>query len=154
MSSEEAEHQLHSCFASRAWAAKVAGHRPYTDIEGLLETAEAAWSELAPSDWLEALAAHARIGERVGRSPGPSHREQSDVMRAPAETLTLLANENRRYEARFGHMFLISASGRSAEEILAAMRQRMRNDPVTEIRVAAEEHRKIARLRLEKLLHA
>ncbi len=63
-----------------------------------------------------------------------------------------LAGENRRYEARFGHVFLISASGRSADEILSALRQRMSNDAATEIGVAAAEHRKITRLRLERML--
>ena len=71
---------------------------------------------------------------------------------AAGRTLDQLAAENRLYEARFGHVFLIAAAGKSAEEILAALRERMEHDPVTEARVAAEEHRKIARLRLRELL--
>jgi OHCU decarboxylase len=75
-------------------------------------------------------------------------------MDAEEETLALLAQENRRYEARFGHVFLISAAGRTAEDVLAALRKRMDNDSATELDVAAEEQRKITQLRLERMLHA
>jgi OHCU decarboxylase len=129
----------------------VAAGWPYPDLDGLLDAAERAWSELEPADWAEALAAHPRIGERGGSSPVASEREQRGVRTAPANTLEQLAAENRLYEARFGHVFLIAAAGKSADEVLAALRERMGNDPVTESRVAASEHRKIARLRLEAL---
>jgi len=124
---------------------------PYPDLDSLLGAAEQAWSELEPADWTEALAGHPRIGERGGSSPAASEREQSGVRTAAAAALDQLAEENRRYEARFGHVFLIAAAGRSADEILAALRERMGNDPVTEAQVAAAEHRKIARLRLMEL---
>jgi OHCU decarboxylase len=149
---EEAEQRLHSCFASRAWAVTVAAGRPYPDLAALLATAELAWSRLAEADWLSAFAAHPRIGERGGHSSAASQREQSRVMQAPPETLAALAAENRLYEDRFGHVFLISASGRTAEEMLDTLRERLRNDPTTELEVAADEHRKITRLRLERLL--
>ncbi len=115
-------------------------------------SAEAAWSELGRSDWLDAFAAHPRIGERGGRAPATSEREQSRVMRASDQVLADLASENFRYEDRFGHVFLIAASGRSAEEILQSLRQRMKNDPATELSVAAAEQRKITQLRLDQLL--
>ena len=124
---------------------------PYPDLDSLLDAAERAWSECEPADWAEALAGHPRIGERGGSSPAASDREQSGVRTAAATTLDQLAAENRLYEARFGHVFLIAAAGKSADEILAELRQRMNNDPVTEAQVAAAEHRKIARLRLEAL---
>ena len=111
------------------------------------------WTELAPSDWLEAFEAHPRIGERGGRSPDSSDIEQSRIMGARDETLAVLAEENRRYEERFGHVFLISAAGRTAMDVLAALRQRIDNDPVSEVKVAAEEQRKITRLRLQSMLH-
>lgn len=114
--------------------------------------AEVAWSELSAGDWLDAFAAHPRIGEHGGNAPKTSEREQSRVMDAPAETLTALAEENREYERRFGHTFLIAASGRSAEEVLGELRRRMSNDAATELQVAANEQRKITRLRLKKLL--
>ena len=125
---------------------------PYPDLDSLLAAAERAWSELEPSDWAEALAGHPRIGERGGSSPAASEREQSGVRVAAVGTLEHLAAENRLYEAKFGHVFLIAAAGKSADEILAAMRERMKNDPVREARVASAELRKIARLRLEELI--
>jgi OHCU decarboxylase len=119
-----------------------------------MDSANAVWTELTPADWLEAFAAHPRLGERGGVARNSSEKEQSRIMGAADETLAQLAEGNRRYEARFGHVFLISAAGRTAEEVLAALRKRMDNDPVTEVRVAAEEQRKITRLRLESMLHA
>ena len=148
---EQAQERLHTCFASRKWAAHVADGRPYANPEALLDAAEQAWSKLEPSDWMEALAGHPRIGERGGSSPVASEREQSGVRTASGTTLDELAAENRRYEDRFGHVFLTAAAGKSAVEILTALRRRMDNDPVTESLVAASEHRKIARLRLEAL---
>jgi len=129
----------------------VAEEWPYPDLDSLLGAAEQAWSELEPADWAEALAGHPRIGERGGSSPAASEREQSAVRLAAASTLDQLSAENRLYETRFGHVFLIAAAGKSAEEVLAALRKRLENDPVTEAGVAAEEHRKIARLRLREL---
>jgi OHCU decarboxylase len=151
MPPEQAQERLYTCFASRRWAAHMANGRPYANVEALLDAAEQAWSDLEPADWAEALAGHPRIGERGGSSPFASEREQSGVRTASATTLDQLAAENRRYEDRFGHVFLIAAAGKSADEILAALRGRMGNDPVIESRVAASEHRKIARSRLEAL---
>ena len=150
----EAVRELYACFASQSWADRVAAGRPYADFESLWAACDAAWSGLASADWLAAFAAHPRIGDRGGHAPDSSEREQAGVHAAPRGTLDALAEENRRYEARFGHVFLISASGRSAGEILAALRQRMSNDTSVEIEVAAAEHRKITRLRLEGMLAA
>ena len=130
----------------------MAAGRPYRDVDRLLDAAERAWAELKPADWLQAFAAHPRIGERGGHAPATSQREQSNVMQAPSRTLAALAAENREYELRFGHVFLIAARGRSAEDILHELRRRMSNDPGTELEVAAAEQRKIARLRLLALL--
>jgi OHCU decarboxylase len=141
---------LYSCFASRKWSHHVAAGWPYADLPALLDAAERAWADLAPSDWAEALQGHPRIGEGGGGAPVASEQEQQAVRGANADVLERLAEENRRYEARFGHIFLISAAGKSADEILNALRERMENDPATEARVAAGEHRKIARRRLEQ----
>jgi OHCU decarboxylase len=151
LASAEAQRRLLTCFASAKWSRQVADGRPYGDLAELLDGAERAWAELEPSDWAEALAGHPRIGERGGGSPDASEREQRGVLAAGAGTLSELAQENRRYEDRFGHVFLIAAAGKSAGEILFSLRKRMENDPVTEARVAAGEHRKIARMRLEAL---
>ena len=130
----------------------MAAGRPYADLAALFDGAERAWAELGPSDWAEALAGHPRIGESGGISPKASEREQRGVLAADGDVLSELGQENRRYEARFGHVFLIAAAGKSADGILAALRERLENDPVTEAQVAAAEHRKIARMRLERML--
>jgi OHCU decarboxylase len=117
-----------------------------------MKVADSVWTELTRSDWLEAFAAHPRVGESGGYSPDSSRREQSRIMSGGDEMLAELADENRQYETRFGHVFLISAAGRNADEVLAALRLRMSNDPMTEVKVAAEEQRKITRLRLERML--
>ncbi len=148
LSTSEAEDTLYATFADRAWAAEVAAGRPYRSIDQLLDVAELAWSELKPGDWLRSLAAHPRIGEGGGHARATSELEQSAVRQASSRTLAALAEENRKYEARFGHVFLIAARGRTAEDILHTLRQRMSNDPATELEVAAAEQRKITRLRL------
>jgi OHCU decarboxylase len=132
------EEQLYACLASRRWARAVAGGAdPAAAMDGLSD-----------NEWLEAMKAHPRIGERGGVD---STREQSRAMQAPAETLAELAAENRRYEEKFGHVFLIAASGRSADEILAELRRRISNDAPSELEEAKRELRRIVRLRLERL---
>lgn len=153
MPRDDAERELYACFASKEWAERVAGGRPYSDLAALLDASESAWAALAPPDWLAAFAAHPRIGDTGGHAPESSEREQSGVRAASAETVAALAEANRRYEARFGHVFLISASGHTAGDILTALRQRMGNDAATEVGIAAGEHRKITRLRLERMLN-
>jgi 2-oxo-4-hydroxy-4-carboxy-5-ureidoimidazoline decarboxylase len=130
----------------------VAAGWPYANLEALLDAAERAWAGLEPSDWADALQGHPRIGEGGGSAPAASEDEQRRVRAAGADVLEQLAEGNRRYEARFGHVFLIAAAGKSPDEILAALRRRMGNDPVTEAQVAAAEHRKIARMRLERMM--
>jgi OHCU decarboxylase len=130
----------------------VAHARPYRDVDALLDAADAAWWKLDEADWLEAFAAHPRIGERGGHQPESSDREQSRVMAAETGTREAIAEESRKYEARFGHVFLISAAGKSAGEVLAALRERMDNTPDAELRVAAGEQAKITRSRLGRML--
>ena len=137
---------------SRRWAEAVAAGRPYPDVATLQQAADEVWTGLSPEDWLEALEAHPRIGERGGASAGWSRQEQAGVGDAGQDVRERLARGNADYEARFGHVFLISAAGRSADEILAALTERLGNDPGTELRVAAGEHRRITRLRIERLL--
>ncbi len=152
LAGDAAERRLLECFAGPRWAAQVAAGRPYADLKALFDAAEAAFSSLTPGEWSQAIASHPRIGERGGHAPASSEREQSRAMEAPAATLAALADENRRYEARFGHVFLISARGRSAEEILAEIRRRTSNDPAGELDEAARELRAIARARVERML--
>lgn len=129
--------------------------RPFGGEEVLFEVADEVWRSLGPEDWLAAIEAHPRIGEREARSASRttwSREEQSGMSTATDEVRGALAEGNRIYEAKFGHLFLICATGRSAEEMLAALRERLENDSATELRIAAEEQRKITRLRLEKLV--
>ena len=137
---------------SHRWAEAVAQRRPYPDVDKLQETADAVWMGLGPADWREALDGHPRIGEQGGSSADFSRQEQAGMSGAPDDIRQALVAGNRMYEARFGHVFLISAAGRSPQEILDNLRSRLDNDPDTELRVAAEEHRRITRLRLAKLL--
>ena len=113
---------------------------------------DAAMDALSDEEWLAAMRAHPRIGGRGGEAPEISRREQSRAMAAAPETLAALAAENRRYEGKFGHVFLIFASGRSGEEILAELRRRMSNDPTGELQEAKRELRQIAKLRLAQVL--
>jgi allantoicase len=146
---------LASCCASRAWVRRMAAGRPYADLDALLEAGDRASRELGPDDLAEALAGHPRIGERAAGASTEatwSRQEQASVADADAGVQAALAEGNRAYEQRFGHVFLIRASGRSAQELLAALRRRLGNDPDTEWGVVAEELREITRLRLERLL--
>jgi len=152
LSRAEAERRLLACCGSRSWASAVAAGRPYAGVAAVMETADVELAKLKRSDWLEAFKAHPRIGERGGRAPAASNREQQGVMGARDETLAVLAEGNRLYEERFGHVFLISAAGRNAEDVVAALRRRIENDPATELNLAAEEQRKITRLRLKSML--
>jgi len=151
LADEDAAAELLAVCHSRRWAKQVAAGRPYADLAALQETADEVWQGLGPEDWLEAFAAHPRIGEGGGAAADWSRQEQAGVGDAD-DVRERLARGNAEYEARFGHVFLISAAGRDATEILAALEQRLGNDPATELRVAAEEHRRITRLRLERLV--
>jgi 2-oxo-4-hydroxy-4-carboxy-5-ureidoimidazoline decarboxylase len=149
---ERLEADLRVCCAAPAWGAAILAERPFADRAALLAAADAAARELSWADVLIALSAHPRIGERPpgdSREAAWSRREQSAAGAGEA-----LVEANRAYEERFGHVFLIFASGRSQEEILASARERIDNDEETERAVVKDELRKIALLRLERVLDA
>jgi OHCU decarboxylase len=152
LSDEDAAGELLAVCHSRRWAKEVAAGRPYPDVAALQRAADEVWLGLSPEDWREAFEAHPRIGEGGGASADWSRQEQAGVGDADQDVRERLASGNAEYEARFGHVFLISAAGRDASQILAALTERLGNDPDTELRVAAEEHRRITRLRLEQLM--
>ena len=133
----------------------MAAARPFAGAEAMARTADALWSALEPVDWLEAFAAHPRIGETgaggAGRA-GWAQAEQSGVADAAGQTKRRLANANRDYEARFGYIFIVCATGKTADEMLALLEGRLRHDAGVELGIAAEEQRKITQLRLNKLL--
>jgi len=144
--SEHLEARLYACLASPRWVRAVAS--------GLLDAGEKAMDGLTDEEWLQAMKAHPRIGERGGDAQASSEREQALAMRSSHETLDALAADNRRYEEKFGYVFLIFASGRTGEEILGELRRRMNNDPRAELEEAKLELRKIALLRLQRVVSA
>ncbi len=133
--------------------------RPFADVDELLIKADSVWWSLNAEDWLEAFRAHPKIGEKQGAAPQSeeartwSAQEQSGIKDAAANTMSALAAGNQDYEQRFGFIFIVCATGKSSEEMLAILKGRLRNDAETETGIAAEEQRKITRLRLEKLLN-
>lgn len=136
--------------ASKRWADAVAAARPFGSPEGLHSAADRALDGLTEDDLDEALSGHPRIGEQA--ESADSRREQAGV--SGDETLAALAEGNREYEARFGHVYLVCASGRSGEELLAVLRSRLDNDAATERAVVRAELGRINRLRLERLVGA
>jgi 2-oxo-4-hydroxy-4-carboxy-5-ureidoimidazoline decarboxylase len=154
---DDAARALLACCSSQRWVEGVLTRRPFASVAAVLTASDAVWRETGPNDWYEALAGHPRIGERTAAHADERARrwsvgEQGSVDTSDADTRAKLARANREYEARFGHIFVICATGKSAAELLAARRARMHNSPDVELAVAAEELRKIARLRLTKLL--
>ncbi len=127
----------------------MAAARPFTTLTRLLDAADAAWRALPESDVREALASHPRIGDRD--ASGDAGQEQSSARDADPATARSLAIANREYEARFGRIFIVCATGKTAAQMLALCRERLHNDETTELRAAAEEQRRITRLRLERL---
>jgi OHCU decarboxylase len=132
--------------------------RPFVSLEELLAKADSVWRSLSEDDWLEAFRAHPKIGQQKAAAAKSeqarnwSKQEQSGTAGAAIETRAALASRNQEYEERFGFIFIVCATGKSSEEMLAILNSRLQNDPGTELPVAAEEQRKITRLRLEKLL--
>ena len=160
MARGEARARLLACCGSERWASEMADRRPFGNFRELFEAADLTWWKLGPEDWRAAFAAHPKIGERgAARETGAeagrwSEEEQAGVGGASPEVTEALASANRDYEARFGHIFIICATGKSPAEMLDALRRRLANDPETELCVAAEQQRLITRLRLMKLLGA
>lgn len=143
--------ELARCCGSAEWVRRMSAARPFSGPEQLHERAATIWNALSESDWLDAFGHHPRIGERAA---GWAAGEQSGTAGASGDTLRTLAARNADYERRFGHVFLICATGKSADEMLAQLEARMENDPSHELRVAAAEQLKITRLRLDKLLQS
>jgi OHCU decarboxylase len=148
---------LLSCCGSHAWVQGMLERRPFRSLARILDEADEIWWSLAPDDWREAFGHHPRIGEQSAAVPQAavarawSAEEQRGVAVSSDATRQALAAANREYERRFGHIYLVCATGKSAEEMLALLRARLNNDAETELRVAAGEQAKITRLRLEKL---
>jgi 2-oxo-4-hydroxy-4-carboxy-5-ureidoimidazoline decarboxylase len=148
----EAERTALACCASRTFAAAIAGGRPYRDAAALLAAIDTAFKDLSWDDIAESMEGHPRIGDRAV-SGGMAAAEQSGAAAASDEVRQGLADGNLAYEQRFGHIFLICASGLSGQEMLAQLRSRLDNDEEAERTVVRAELRKITRLRMTKVLH-
>jgi allantoicase len=133
------------CCRSERWAREMTLARPFPSWNGVEETAASIWKRSTREEILEAFAAHPKIGDHKGAG------EQSQVRTAPEVTLEELARLNREYESRFGYIYIVCATGKSAGEMLALLRQRLMNDPAEEFAMAAEEQRLITQLRLRRL---
>lgn len=153
----DAEGELRAVGGSMSWVRGVIAARPFRNWAHLVESAEKSWQGLAKDDWLEAFRSHPRIGENRSAHQGAaanrwSGQEQKGTMNSAEKIKAELMEANREYEKRFGHIFIVCASGKSGEEILAILRQRMNNPAAEEIRQAKEEQKKITLLRLERLV--
>lgn len=136
----------------------MVAERPFTSLAELVEKADQIWWSLEPRDWLEAFHSHPKIGEKKAaaatsdQSKRWSEAEQAGVSSAALETLEALSDLNRKYEEQFGYIFIVCATGKSSEEMLAILRQRLGNNSDEELRNAAAEQTKITQLRLKKLI--
>lgn len=163
---KDAETEILPCCGSTAWAAGMASRRPLANQPALLAAADEVWRSLDETDWLQAFRSHPRIGEsgigesRIGENlahaAAPSAtwaaQEQRQVADAGDTVKMALAEGNREYERRFQRIFIVCATGKTAPEILAILRQRLHNDVGTEMREAAEQQRQITQIRLKKWL--
>jgi OHCU decarboxylase len=161
----EALEAMLACCGSKRWAQAMVAQRPIANVRALSEAADRLWSEAQEPDWLEAFACHPRIGERhatviakhptyrvAARSSGWSQQEQSAASAADELVLSELAEDNERYEQRFGFTYIVCATGKSAAEMLTILKQRLAKDRETELREAAEQQRQIMQIRLGKWL--
>ena len=148
------------CCGAAKWAGKVVSRRPYKSFDDLLIAADEAFAELEPGDWLEAFSHHPRIGDleslraKFATTAGWASGEQSGVSMVREMTLAVLAEGNRAYEEKFGYIFIVCATGKSADEMLDLLERRLPNEPEDEIQTAAAEQMKITHLRLHKLFSA
>ena len=150
-----------ACCGSMRWAAAIVALRPIGSVTELSEAADRVWSTMQEPDWLEAFACHPRIGERkaahaathaMGRSAAWSQQEQSPVEAANERVLDELSEGNRLYEQRYGFTYIVCATGKSAEQMLAILKRRLAGNLEIELREAAEQQRQIMQIRLGKWL--
>ncbi|MEM8865897.1 MAG: 2-oxo-4-hydroxy-4-carboxy-5-ureidoimidazoline decarboxylase [Planctomycetota bacterium] len=148
---------LERCCGSAAWVAAMQQAAPYRDDDHVLSRAESAWNSLSRDDWLEAFAAHPRIGDvdslraKYSATKEWATGEQAGVESASDQIIERLATQNAAYEARFNHLFIVCATGKSADEMLGLLESRLHNSPEEELAIAAAEQLKITLLRLRKL---
>ena len=160
LSPDEALKEFLKCCGSVNWAKGMVQLRQYaSSIDGLARLGNSFWWVLQPADWLEAFRSHPKIGEKKAAEVVPtqakewSGQEQAGVCEANQDTVDALAQLNREYEQKFGFIFIVCATGKSAAEMLELLRERLNNEPDAELRIAAAEQAKITEIRLKKLVH-
>lgn len=148
------------CCGSHAWATALASARPIEDAESLVETSSSIWRGLPEEAWREAFDSHPRIGQNHSQAQTTeeslrwSAQEQRAALSKDEAAKLALEDANRRYEERFGRIFIVCASGKTSNEILSILKARMQNDSATELREAAEQQRQITQLRLHRWLES
>lgn len=154
----EAAEEILPCCGSQRWAHALVRLRPFRDWEAMLEKSDEVWLELNPADWGEAFASHPRIGEKqapdsaTAKSAQWSIQEQSGVVLSGEDLQERIRHANGEYERRFGRIYIVCATGKSAEQMLAILERRLNNDEAEELCEAAEQQRQITQLRLRKWL--
>jgi 2-oxo-4-hydroxy-4-carboxy-5-ureidoimidazoline decarboxylase len=147
---------LFACCGSKTFATSITHARPFADLDSLITESDRMWWSLNKKDWLEAFACHPRIGESPANASHQfsawSNEEQSKARNAEESLLASIAHKNRVYEARHGFIYIVCASGKSAEELHAILDRRLNNTTETELREAAEQQRQITNLRIRKWL--
>jgi 2-oxo-4-hydroxy-4-carboxy-5-ureidoimidazoline decarboxylase len=146
----EAREALLACCGAEAWADRMLASRPLSGLAAVHHSAETIWSSLTPADWLEAFSRHPKIGEQTASAW--SRDEQQGMSQAGQSTAQAMLEANEQYQRRFGWIFIVCANGKSAEQMLELLHQRLANDPGEELQIAAREQSKIMHLRLDKLL--
>jgi 2-oxo-4-hydroxy-4-carboxy-5-ureidoimidazoline decarboxylase len=155
---DDAAQDILPCCGSKAWAEAMASRRPFEDVNALLQFARDVWWNLEPADWLEAFRSHPRIGESRAvasaseKSREWSSQEQRQVAESDKGVKVTLSEANRKYEERFGRIFIVCATGKAPNEILGILQRRLRNDEATELRESAAEQQQITQIRLRKWL--
>ena len=158
LSTDEAQAAFTRCCGASRWASQMVTRRPYSNLESILQAADDAWNTMENEDFLEAFSHHPKIGasleslkEKFAPTKTWSSNEQESVASASDETILALRDANVAYEERYGFIFIVCATGKSAEEMLGILNSRMGHTYDEEIQIAAQEQAKITRLRLEKL---
>ena len=160
LSSEAARRELLKCCGATRWAIAIEQQRPYATLEQLLARSNEVWWDLEPSDWLEAFRSHPKIGEKkaassvAAQSQQWSAQEQRGVETAREDAIEKLARLNQLYEEKFGFIFIVCATGKSTDEILALLEERMENEAAAELRIAATQQATITELRMRKLIES
>jgi OHCU decarboxylase len=154
--STQAESVLLDCCGSARWAASIASRRPYARVDALHKAADSIWWKLERADWLEAFSHHPQIGDKPANGSESARQwaagEQAGARGASDDVKARLARANRAYFEKFGYIYIVCATGKTAEGMLAILNQRLQNDLASEISIAAEQQRLITRIRLDKLL--